>query len=271
MVKMVPPTYASLNMQLIKSYSPPEDSVYIWYTPRGKQDSLAEIAKQQKVPVEKLIEFNFPGSVKAGRIDTAVVNWYLHHHVRTLCRNVTTDGNNYMFKGGEKIAIPFMGRVDIGSPVIVTPSDKHTKFKIKQHANLNASAVAAVDFSIFQIWDEKAAKCCFYTFWAAGVSGSVTPGWLSATLKGPWNDFEVTIAIAVNQFGGPTRFTTGGFGNHTKNVINFMGLPNGSRTEPNPLQISTGFTIGIGAGTSVGDLKLELVGTTDGLLPFKGD
>src|SRR5215216_6105325 len=34
--------------------------------------------------------------------------------------------------------------------------------------------------------------------------------------------------------------------------------------------IETGFTVGIGAGSSVGTLQLELLGTRDGLLPFKG-
>ena len=56
----------------------------------------------------------------------------------------------------------------------------------------------------------------------------------------------------------------------TVNYINFMDLPVGIQTMPNPLPLNTGFTIGIGGGTSVGDMKLELLGTPDGLLPFKG-
>jgi hypothetical protein len=54
------------------------------------------------------------------------------------------------------------------------------------------------------------------------------------------------------------------------NYINFMNLPPGTQTIPNPLRLNTGFTIGIGGGTSVGSMKLELLGTSDGLLPFKG-
>jgi hypothetical protein len=54
------------------------------------------------------------------------------------------------------------------------------------------------------------------------------------------------------------------------NYINFMNLPPGTQTIPNPLRLNTGFTIGIGGGTSVGNMKLELLGTSDGLLPFKG-
>jgi hypothetical protein len=269
MVKMVAPKYSILAPDLVKSYSPPEAKISAWHTAKsGHIESLVTIAKQYGVPVERLIEFNFPGSVNAGRVDPDIVNWYLFHHVRTRCRDVTLNGHNYMFRGGEKIAIPYLGRVDVGEPIILAPTN--TVFKIRQHANLNVSKIGAVDFSIFQIWDQKAGKCSFYTYWASGVSGSATPGWLSATLAGPWNDMVVTKRMAVNQFVGAARFTTGGGGGFTKNYINFMTLPPGTQTVPNPLPLNTGFTIGIGGGTSVGNMKLELVGTSDGLLPFKG-
>jgi len=269
MVKMVAPQYSNLAPDLVKSYSPPEDKINLWHTvKRGHAESLDTIAKQYGIPVETILEFNFPGSVKAGRVDPDIVNWYLFNHQRTQCRDITRNGFNYMFSGGEKIAIPYLGHVDVGEPVILAPTN--IKFKIKQHANLNASLIAAADFSIFQIWDEKAGKCSFYTYWAGGISKSVTPGFLSATLAGRWNDFSVTKAMAVNQFTGATRFTTGGGGSVTKNYINFMDLPPGTQTIPNPLPLNTGITIGIGAGTSIGNMKLELVGTPDGLLPFKG-
>jgi hypothetical protein len=268
MVKMVAPMYSNLAPDLIKSYSPPEDKIKVWHTVRNGKESLLSIATQYQVPVETLIEFNFPGSVKAGRIAPDTVNWYLFNHQRFRCHSTTHDGLNYMFRGGEKVAIPHLGHVDIGDAVFLPPTN--TKFKIKQHANLNVSKIVAADFSIFQIWDEKAGKCSFYTFWAGGVSKSLTPGWLSATMAGGWNDFVVTKPLAVNQFTGATRFTTGGGGNSSKNYINFMGLPPDTQTVPNPLPLNTGFTIGIGGGTSVGNMNLELVGTPDGLLPFKG-
>jgi hypothetical protein len=241
----------------------------MWHTVRsGHKESLASIAKQYSVPVEKLIDFNFPGSVTAGRVDPDIVNWYLFNHVRTRCRDITQDGHNYMFSGGEKIAIPYLGRLDIEEPVILAPTN--TVFKIKQHANLNISKIVAGDFSIFQIWDQKAGKCSFYTHWAGGVSKGITPGFLSATLAGPWNNLVVTKPMAVNQFTGAARFTTAGAFNSTMNFINFMDLPPGTQTVPNPVPLDTGFTIGIGGGASVGNMKLELLGTPDGLLPFKG-
>ena len=133
MVKMVAPPYSNLAPDLVKSYSPPEDEVSVWHTVKsGHTESLDSIGKQYGVPVEKHIEFNFPGSVKANRADPDIVNWYLFNHVRTRCRDVTRNGYNYMFSGGEKIAIPYLGRVDVGEPTILAPTN--TRFKIKQHA-----------------------------------------------------------------------------------------------------------------------------------------
>lgn len=269
MVKKVPPKYAHLGMQLIVSYSPPDDKVSSWHTVSPQKESFLKIADRYSVPVARLIEFNFPGSVKNDRVDPDVVNWYLFNHERFRCRTTTADGANHMFRGGEKVAIPYLGRVEIGEPEIIR--SRNSKFKIKMHANLNASVIVAADFSIFQIWDQKAALCSFYTYWAGGASGGVIPGgWLSATTAGPWNDFSVSKEMAVNQFTGATRFTTGGGGPASKNYINFMALPPGTQTIPNPLPINTGFTIGIGAGTSAGSMRLEKLGTPDGLLPFKG-
>lgn len=269
MVKRVAPAVANLGMQLVIGYSPDKALVSEWHTVRDGRESFLSIAEKFGVPADKLINFNFPASVKNGRVDPDVVNWYLFEHQRFHCRSTTRDGLNYMFKGGETVAIPFLGLVEIGEPEFRTPIN--TKFKIKMHANLNVAFGVAADYAIFQIWDEKAAICSFYTYWAAGVSGGLIPGaWLSATKAGPWNDFEITKAIAVNEFAGSARFTTGGGGSISKNYVNFMGLPAGAKTTPNPLAINTGFTIGIGAGSSVGAMTLEKVGTTDGLLPFKG-
>jgi len=78
MVKMVAPAYSSLAPDLIKSYSPPDAKIKIWHTVKnGHSESLLGIAKQFEVPVQRLIEFNFPGSVKNDTALPDVVNWYL--------------------------------------------------------------------------------------------------------------------------------------------------------------------------------------------------
>lgn len=270
MVKMVAPEYANFGMDHIINYRPKEEKIAKWHTViNGKTENLQTISTQHGIPVATLIEFNFPGSVQNGRVNPDIVNWYLFNHQRCRCRTTTRDGMNYMFQSAEKIAIPYLGQVEICEPDIIR--SRNTRFKIRMHANLNASVGVAVDFSIFEIWDEKVGLSSFYTYWAIGVARGVPwAPWLSATLKGPWNELTVTQAIGANQFNGPTRFTTAGGGAVSKNYINFMGLPPGVQTLPNPLPMDTGFTIGIGAGISVGRLELSKAGEPDGLLPFKG-
>ena len=93
---------------------------------------------------------------------------------------------------------------------------------------------------------------------SGGVGKGLIKGMnLSATMKGPWNDFTTNSPIRVSQFGGATRFTTGGAGKWTSNHLNIMGLPRNVSTVPPVLDISTGFTIGIGASTSLGTLILN--------------
>ena len=147
----------------------------------------------------------------------------------------------------------------------------NTRFKIRMLMNLNLSAGVAGDYSIFQIWDVQAGLCSFYHYTAGGFSGGILDGLpLSATLEGPWNDMRVSGPISVNQFGGAARFTTGGGGPWSYNVVNFMSLPGNVRTVPNPFRMDTGFTIGIGGGTSVGTMTLEMAGTSYGFRPYSG-
>jgi len=146
----------------------------------------------------------------------------------------------------------------------------NTRFKIRMLMNLNASAGAAVDFSIFQIWDVQNNVCSFYNYYAAGIAGGVGP-WLSGTLEGPWNDMRVAQPISANGFHGAARLTSGGGAAWSYTVVNFMGMPDGNHTIPNPLRIDTGFTIGLGGGTSVGSMELQRLGTADGLLPYNGN
>ena len=119
-----PPRQAALNLETAKSYRPPEDQVFTWHTvTSGMQENFSTIAAKHRVPVEKIIGLNFPGSVENGRVATEVVNWYLRHH-KGFGGPETFDRRNRMFKGGEKVAIPFMGRVDVGEPIILLPKKK---------------------------------------------------------------------------------------------------------------------------------------------------
>lgn len=151
------------------------------------------------------------------------------------------------------------------------PPKVNKRFKIRMHAGLSASVVVGGEFLIFQIWDQDNGICSFFTYFGGVVAGGAIPGtWLSGTLKGPWNDFTTKHPIQVNHFGGGARFTSGGGGPWTANYLNFMGLPSGNMTLPNPLKMQTGFTIGLGAGTSTGVMSLRYVGEPEGILPFAG-
>lgn len=86
------------------------------------------------------------------------------------------------------------------------------------------------------------------------------------TLEGPWNEFRTTSPVRVSQFAGDARFTTAGGGSRTTNHLTMSGLPNRVTTQPPTLAISTGFTVGIGASTSIG----EMVWMPREEMPFNG-
>ena len=147
------------------------------------------------------------------------------------------------------------------------------KFRIRMLMNLNVSKIGAIDYSMFQIWDVENKVCSFYHYAALGESQSLpNMPWLSATLEGPWNDFEVTKPVGVEQFHGKASFQTIGFANWSMNNLGLYGLPDHAATIPAPLAISTGFTIGAGKGSSVGRMILHVVGTgtPDGVLYYNG-
>lgn len=139
---------------------------------------------------------------------------------------------------------------------IPPPPPVNTQFKIRMLGGLAGTAGPfQVEHCFFQIADTKNKITAFYAYSGEGVGAGLVPGLnLSATMKGPWNDFVTNLAIRISQFEGPARFTTGGVGPWTSNHLNMMGLPKGVSTVPAVLNIQTGFTIGIGASTSVGKL-----------------
>jgi len=115
-----------------------------------------------------------------------------------------------------------------------------------------------VENCFFQIADKKNNLTSFYVYSAEGVGKGLIRGLnLAATMKGPWNDFKTNSPIRVSQFDGAARFTTGGVGQWTSNHLNLMGLPEAVSTVRRVLDITTGFTIGIGGSTSVGDMILN--------------
>lgn len=267
MVKMVPPAHANLGMDIIVSYSPPEDEISSWHTVGARRESLLNIGTQYQVPVARLIEFNFPGSVMNGQVNPDIVNWYLFHHERFRCRDTTRDGLNFILRSSHKVAIPYLGKVRFGIAEIAR--SKNTSFRLKMLYAVNVGKVLTFDDIHFQIWDTKAGLCSYYAYAGSGGGFSLKSP-VSVTTEGDWNDFSVTKPMAVNQFTGFARFTTLGAGPFSGNFLHFMHLQNGTQTIPSPLPINTGFTIVPGGGSSIGTMNLEMRGTIDGLISFKG-
>lgn len=142
-----PPRTGTLNLETVKSYRPPEDKVYVWHTvTSGIQENFNTIAARHSVPVEKIIGFNFPGSVENGRVVTEVVNWYLRFH-RGFGGPETRDRRNRMFKGGEKIAIPFTSSLEIGEPIFLTTA-KPQPAKLDEPGHILASQKFVHEFKI---------------------------------------------------------------------------------------------------------------------------
>jgi hypothetical protein len=140
----------------------------------------------------------------------------------------------------------------------------NTTFKIRLLGALSASAsVVTLERLFFQIWDSSHDVTCFYMYQSGGFAKGRGPS-LSATLSGPWNTFTTTAALSVDQFGGAARFSTAGSMWWTVNYLNMMGLPKGVATSPNPLELETGFTMGLGISTTVGEMVKGYMG------PFTG-
>jgi hypothetical protein len=70
--------------------------------------------------------------------------------------------------------------------------------------------------------------------------------------------------MSVNEFAGSARFATAGGGPWSINYFNMMGLPRAIATEPNPLKINTGITVGLGLSSTVGLLTLRSTGRLNG-------
>ena len=149
-------------------------------------------------------------------------------------------------------------------PPAPTPAATTTQFKVRLLAGLSRGlGPAQIEMLFFQVWAPSLSVTTFYDYLSGGI-GKGRGVAMSATLKGPFNDFATTAPIATTDFGGAARYSTSGVGPFSVNFLNFMGLPPGVKTIPNPLKIETGFTVGLGMSTSVGTMTRGFTG------PFSG-
>lgn len=111
----------------------------------------------------------------------------------------------------------------------------------------------AADGRLFEIQDIEHHLSAVYGYSGIGIGLGFNWAWLSATDAGPWNPFTTSAPMNVGDFGGFTRFTTGGGGNYTVNWLNMVGTPEG--VDAVYIMINTGTTYGAGATSTVGVLQ----------------
>lgn len=111
----------------------------------------------------------------------------------------------------------------------------------------------AADAMLFEIQDTEHRLSAVYGYSGIGIGVGFSAAWLSGTDAGPWNDFTTSGPMNVGDFGGFTRFTTGGGGNYTVNWLNITGTPEG--VDAVYIRINTGTTYGVGATSTVGPLQ----------------
>jgi hypothetical protein len=106
---------------------------------------------------------------------------------------------------------------------------------------------------LFEIQDVEHALSAFYGYSGIGIGVGFNLAWLSGTDAGPWNAFTTSAPMSVGDFGGFTRFTTGGVGNRTLNWLHMIGTPKG--VDSVYIMINTGTTYGGGITTTAGPLQ----------------
>jgi len=155
------------------------------------------------------------------------------------------------------MSAPLLPPQPASPPPVTSPVAKRsTVFKIRELGGISAGfGSLTFDDIFFQSWDTTNNLTTFYFFSAGGAGAGVKGGPpVSVTLRGPWNDYKTTGPVASDEFGGASRFTTEGALWWSTNYVNFMQMPRGTATSPNPLSISTGFTVGAGASSTVGTM-----------------
>ncbi|MGL4554181.1 MAG: hypothetical protein ACRC33_23705 [Gemmataceae bacterium] len=223
-------------------------------------DHWGKLAADWSVTPRQLIGYNFNTG------DPREVNWYLDHYVGCTLR--TENRCNWRFSSGLTPGViyrPWQGYPGAyGDPVTdfdfdpwptdePIPSPLSTRFRIRMLAGgaWSPKYAAALDNLYFEIENLESRDSAYYRYTGAGL-GKGTPG--GATLKGDWNVFSTSAPMMETEFDGFTRFTTAGGGPWTLNYLHLFGTPEG--VDSVYLAISTGFTLGLGASFTVGEMLL---------------
>jgi hypothetical protein len=128
--------------------------------------------------------------------------------------------------------------------------------KVAKYFKGKIGAGLAVDALFFIIWDTRNNLAAEYFYLAEGIgAGLVILPPFSASLHGPWNTFTTSAPLSCDDFDGLARFTTAGLANKSVNWIHLLGTTIRGAA-PVYMMINTGTTIGAGASTTLGAMKL---------------
>jgi len=182
-------------------------------------------------------------------------------------------------------------------PIVLPPnSPTSTNFKIRMFGGISAGEGISADLLFFQIWDTKNNLAQKYTYFGqglglglsdlAGVAKLATlisklPSFarlatklasFSGTTSGPFNDFLTIKPVPVGIFAGPAHWTSGGGGPFTINILQVFFIA--GEASGVQLSINTGFTVGVGVGSTFGFMMPVVIDSTgwhpSEAIPFSG-
>ncbi|HTN75443.1 MAG TPA: hypothetical protein VL096_09355, partial [Pirellulaceae bacterium] len=110
----------------------------------------------------------------------------------------------------------------------------------------------AIDSLYFEIKNLATRKTAIYRYTGVGLGAGINK--VSATLAGDPLEFQTSGPIFETDFDGFTRFTTAGGGTISANILDMWGTPPG--IDRVYLNVPSGFTAGLGASTTVGQMIL---------------
>lgn len=140
---------------------------------------------------------------------------------------------------------------DVPFPPTPPPSPTSTFFKIRFLGGFGAGAGLAGDLIFLQIVDITNALAQVFTYTGGGLGVGIKklPP-LAATTAGPFRTFTTPSAVPVGIFAGPARWTAAGVGPLSVNILHIPFIA--GTTFGVQMFVDTGFTVGIGASSTVG-------------------
>lgn len=119
-----------------------------------------------------------------------------------------------------------------------------TSFRIRVVGGLSLLFVDGMSFDILDVTNQ---LLCVYEYKGLSLSLS-TP--VSASFRGPWNNFRTRQPMSVDDFGGMAHIASAGGADQSLTMLTLSPL---GKFPIDIEPMDTGFTAGLGAGIGMGD------------------